>query len=163
VSDTGNATLRRIAGELLDEIRAGKWEHVAELEPKPPVACDELITELRSRCPGFTRDEYEAAITDGLSAPTPRETRFAWLYWPIAFTFVWAFIVTPLGVKKLWGWSHWVTVFGYPAMCGVAALYLVRAKRGGRIAFALVNAACAIAWMILSIWAFRAFAGNFWK
>lgn len=163
MSDTGNAALRRIAGELLDEFRARQWQDAAEFEPKSPLVCDELIMELRSRCPGFTRDEYEAAITDGLSAPTHRDTRSAWVYWPIAFTFIWAFFVAPLGLKKLLGWNEWVTVFGYPIMCGVSAFYLITTKRNSRIAFALVNVGCAIAWAIFAIWAFRAFAGNFWK
>lgn len=166
MSDTRNPALLRSARELSDEIREGRWQHVAELGPKPSRASDELIAELRLRCPGFTRDEYEAAITDELSAPSlkpHRNSRSAWFYWIIAFTFVWAFFVAPLGLKKFLGWNEWVTVFGYPAMCGGAAFYLLKAKRSSRVAFALVNGVCAVAWVVFAIWAFRAFAGSFWK
>jgi hypothetical protein len=166
VSDTRNPALLRSVRELSDEIREGRWQHVAELCSKPPRASDELIAELRSRCPGFTRDEYEAAITGELLAPRLKPHRSplsAWFYWAVAFTFIWALFITTVGLKKIGGVNEWISFFLYPAMCIAAALHVLRAKRNGGIVFALLNAACAIAWMTFVMWAARAFAGSFWK
>jgi hypothetical protein len=86
-----------------------------------------------------------------------------WFFWPIAFTFIWAFFIAPIGLKKLLGWNEWITVYGYPVMCGISAIYLLRAKKNGGIAFAFLNLAFAIAWIAFVIGAFRAFAHSFWK
>lgn len=81
----------------------------------------------------------------------------------MAFTFIWALFLAPLGSKKLLGWNEWIAVYGYPAMCGVAAFYLLRAKRNGNLAFALLNIVFGLIWVIFAVWAFRAFARSFWK
>ncbi|WP_395737346.1 hypothetical protein [Prosthecobacter sp.] len=64
-------TLRKLedAGYVLaEEIRDGRWKHVTDLARKPAPACAELIDELRRRCPGFTAEEYQRALGDGLFA-----------------------------------------------------------------------------------------------
>ena len=60
LSDTGYA--------LAEEIRDGRWNHVADLARKPAPACTELIDELRKRCPGFSDSEYQRSLADGLFA-----------------------------------------------------------------------------------------------
>lgn len=166
VSTTRNLPLIQAASGLVEEIYEGKWRHVTELETKPAQDCDEIVAELRSRCSGFTRDEYQTAIANGLLAPRPQANRSSlstWFYWAMAFTFIWAFFVANLGFRKFFGWNEWVAVYGYPAMCGAATFYLLKVKRSGNIAFALVNAGCGMAWIVSVIWALRAFAANFWK
>jgi hypothetical protein len=51
---------------LAEEIRDGRWNHVADRKPGP--ACTELIDELRKRCPGFSVSDYQQALADGLFA-----------------------------------------------------------------------------------------------
>lgn len=53
---------------LAEEIRDGRWWHVADLARKPAPACAELIDELRRRCPGFSESEYQRSLADGLFA-----------------------------------------------------------------------------------------------
>jgi hypothetical protein len=53
---------------LAEEIRDGRWRHVADLVRKPAPACPELIDELRRRCPGFSDSDYQRALADGLFA-----------------------------------------------------------------------------------------------
>ena len=53
---------------LAEEIRDGRWNHVADLASKPAPACVELIDELRKRCPGFSVLDYQRALADGLFA-----------------------------------------------------------------------------------------------
>ncbi|MEO6876421.1 MAG: hypothetical protein ABI222_16510 [Opitutaceae bacterium] len=166
MSDTRNPLLLQAAGELASEIRDGKWQHIAELETQPAQGCDEIIAELRSRCSGFTRAEYETAIADGLRAPSLRVHRglsSTCIYWMIACTFIWAFFISTVGLKKVSGLNEWFAFFLYPAMCGAAAFYVLRSKRNGRVGVALLNVAFGIAWMIFVMWAARAFARGFWK
>jgi hypothetical protein len=86
-----------------------------------------------------------------------------WAFWILAFTFAWGFLIAPVGIRKFIGWREWSTVWGYPIVCWVAAILLARAKRKGSAVFAWVHVAFGIGWVIFAIWAFRAFASNFWR
>jgi hypothetical protein len=46
--------LEEAAYKLGEEIHEGKWNHVADIHKKPAPACQEIIAELRKRCPGFS-------------------------------------------------------------------------------------------------------------
>jgi len=58
--------LRLRACELAEEIRDGRWSHIEDLEHKPVPACDEIVSELERRCPGFDRATYQKALASGL-------------------------------------------------------------------------------------------------
>ena len=58
--------LRLRACELAEEIRLGKWSHVKQIDRQPVPACEEIVTELKRRCPGFDHGSYQRAIADGL-------------------------------------------------------------------------------------------------
>ena len=58
--------LMEAAYALAVEIRERKWDHVESLKSKPATACDEIVEELRRRCPGHTASAYQRAIADGL-------------------------------------------------------------------------------------------------
>ena len=62
------SSLSEAAYRLADEIRDGKWRHIADLAQKPVPACEEIIAELMCRCPGFQRLDYQRAIAEGLHA-----------------------------------------------------------------------------------------------
>lgn len=49
---------------LAEEIRDGLWNHVKKNKPAPD--CEEIIYELRKRCPNYTAEEYRKAISRGL-------------------------------------------------------------------------------------------------
>lgn len=166
MSDIRNPLLLQAAIELAGEIRDGKWRHVLELEAQPPHVCAEIVAELRSRCPGFTRAEYETAIAEGLLAPRPRAHRSShstWFYWAIAFTFIWALLVATVGLKKVPGLNQWVGFFLYPAFCAFGAIYVLRAKRNSSVVIAILNVGFGVAWMILEMWVADAFARSFWR
>ncbi len=60
--------LSAVAYQLCDEVREGAF--AAEIERTPnrqPAASPEVVEALRSRCPGYTRQEYVAAIARGMS------------------------------------------------------------------------------------------------
>lgn len=166
MSDTRNPLLLQAAGELAGEIRDGKWRHIAELETQPPQSCDAIVTELRSRCSGFTRAEYETAIAEGLLASrfrAHRSPRSTWFYWAIAFTFIWALFIATVGLKKVPGLNQWVGFLLYPALCAFGAIYVLRAKRNSSVVIAILNVGFGAAWMILEMWAADAFARSFLK
>ena len=60
--------------------------------------------------------------------------RFTWLYWLVAFTFLWGIVLVPWGASLFLGWSEWATLLAYPLICGGAAFHLLRTKQPGRIA-----------------------------
>jgi hypothetical protein len=56
---------------IAEEVRDGKWDHALRLIPNgQPAASEEVIAELRRRCPGSTKAQYQAAIAKGM-----RDTR----------------------------------------------------------------------------------------
>ncbi len=59
-------TLSEAAYQLGEEIRDGRWKHVADLAVKPVPDCDEIIREFERRCPGHSRHEYQTALARGL-------------------------------------------------------------------------------------------------
>ena len=59
-------TLRLSACELAEEVRAGRWDHIAGIKTQPVPACPEVVAELERRCPGFDLPTYRRAIADGL-------------------------------------------------------------------------------------------------
>jgi len=58
--------LMDVAYCLAVEIREHKWDHVECMRTKPAAVCEEIIEELRRRCPGHTTSAYQRAIADGL-------------------------------------------------------------------------------------------------
>jgi hypothetical protein len=57
------------AYDLAEEVRAGKWRHVAHIaQGLPATSCREILAELRRRCPGYTEEQYRAAISEALMA-----------------------------------------------------------------------------------------------
>jgi hypothetical protein len=54
------------AYHLAEEIRDGRWRHIADLSSKPAPYCVELTDELQKRCPGFSLPDYRQALADGL-------------------------------------------------------------------------------------------------
>lgn len=54
------------AYDLAVEIWDGKWSHVPGNER--PGTCDAILSELRKRCPGFSLNDYQAALAKGLQA-----------------------------------------------------------------------------------------------
>lgn len=60
--------LSQFGYDLAEEIRDGKWDHVSDLKKKPAPACIELTDEFRRRCPGYSLEQYQRALSDGLFA-----------------------------------------------------------------------------------------------
>ena len=85
------------------------------------------------------------------------------LYWIIACTFIWAFLVAPLGVRWLFGWSGWFASYGYSIMCVIAGICLLKVRKDGSWIFALVNFGFGIGWIVFTILIARAFARSFWR
>jgi hypothetical protein len=56
------------AYDLAVEIHEGDWKHVKCLDLKPAPACPEIIDALRKRCPGYSVEQYQRALADGLFA-----------------------------------------------------------------------------------------------
>jgi hypothetical protein len=57
--------LAAAADGLIDELHAGKWDHVsARFKPIPN--CTELIDELERRCPGHSREDRIDALARSL-------------------------------------------------------------------------------------------------
>jgi len=50
---------------VADEIRDGKWAHAKGIHDCPAVRCEEILAEMRRRCPGYTDDEYASALGQG--------------------------------------------------------------------------------------------------
>jgi hypothetical protein len=61
-SELGNA-----AYKLAVEMRDGDWEHAAPRN-KRPILTPEIIEVLRKRCPGYSVEQYQRALADGLQA-----------------------------------------------------------------------------------------------
>jgi hypothetical protein len=161
---TEPATLRA-ARELAEEIQDGRWLHVTGLQTKPAFESVEIVAELRSRCPGLERVEYEKALATALIEYRPATAAQVFFFWFLAFTFVWAlFVVPPLAKRFLSGSiESWVGLCGYPLICGVAAVALLRKKSGLRGFLAALNVASGVSWVVFVIWAARAFARSFWR
>ena len=51
------------ADELSDEIRNGRWDHVANLRSVRVGDMKEITDELERRCPGHLLEEYKDAIS----------------------------------------------------------------------------------------------------
>lgn len=60
-ADLENATYK-----LATEIHSGNWSHLECIKTKPASECDEIILELKKRCPGYTLAAYRKAISIGL-------------------------------------------------------------------------------------------------
>ena len=63
---TRTEALRLRACELAEEIRIGRWSHIKDLERRPASACEEIVSELQRRCPGFDRATYQEALASGM-------------------------------------------------------------------------------------------------
>jgi hypothetical protein len=85
-----------------------------------------------------------------------------WLFWLAASSFVWAFLICPLAVKKL-GIGGWFGNFGYSILCTASGVYTLRKNWSVGLMFALTNFGFAIAWAIFVVWAVTEFAKHFWK
>jgi hypothetical protein len=53
---------------LAVEIQDGEWEHIECLQTRPAPDCPEFIEELRKRCPGFSIEQYQHALSVGVQA-----------------------------------------------------------------------------------------------
>ncbi len=164
VSEIPNPQLVDAAREILEEISAGQWQHVYDLRNRPPQACEEIITELRSRHSGFTRADYEAALVQAASLIRSRYSPLStFLFRAAASAFIWGSFGIWAPIFKLSYWSiflelcGWITLL-YPFLCVAAIVYLLRTKRKGRIIFALLNAVSAITWLSFFIWLIYALA-----
>ncbi len=51
-----------IAYDLAAEIWDGKWAHISELKSKPVTECEQIISELSSRAPGFKLEQYKKTM-----------------------------------------------------------------------------------------------------
>lgn len=60
--------LAQIGYDLAEEIRDGKRDHISDLKKKPAPACIELTDEFRRRYPGYSLEQYQRALADGLFA-----------------------------------------------------------------------------------------------
>ena len=56
------AELGHAADVIRDEINLKKWDHVKDLHTRPVADCEEIISELENRCPGYTLEQYQMAI-----------------------------------------------------------------------------------------------------
>lgn len=63
-----SAELIMAAYTLAEEIRDGKWQHITDLNQQPVANIPELVDELRRRCPGYTLEAYQRALSDGMFA-----------------------------------------------------------------------------------------------
>ena len=61
-----NPQLRLAGCELAEEIRSGQWDHIKGLKTGSAARCVELTDALSEHCPGFTLEEYQEAIGNGL-------------------------------------------------------------------------------------------------
>ena len=161
---TESAALRA-ARELAEEIREGRWLHVTGLQARPAFECADIVAEFRSRCPGLERGEYEKALATALVEYRPAPAAQVFLFWFVAFTFVWAFFVIPPLEKRFLSGSggSWFGLCGYPLTCCIAAVVLLRKKSSGRVFLAALNVASGVSWVVFVIWAVRAFARSFWR
>jgi hypothetical protein len=152
------------AHSVVEEMRSGQMPDIETIYGRSAGTNDALIEKLRLRLPGFTRDEYENAIVYWLSreptSPPGRNYKRAF-YRLTEFTFIWAFLVAPLGLRNLLGWSGWLATYGYSFFCATAALLIVRSKQNTGVPFAITNAICAIAWIIFLAWIAHAFGRSF--
>ncbi len=54
---------------LCEEVRDGLWdEQLKTTRNGQPAACEAIIAELRRRCPGHSKGQYESAIAKGMFA-----------------------------------------------------------------------------------------------
>jgi hypothetical protein len=52
---------------IAEEVREGKWDHALRLVPNgQPAASEDVISELRRRCPGYSKEQYQEAIAKGM-------------------------------------------------------------------------------------------------
>ena len=63
--DKFDCTLDETGYAIADEIRDGKWDHVAGIKHCPATPCAEIIVEFMRRCPGYTDEEYRSALSKG--------------------------------------------------------------------------------------------------
>jgi hypothetical protein len=60
-------SLDEAAYALSEEARDGLWDNALKRIPNgQPAACPEIIEALRRKCPGYTLEEYQAAIARGM-------------------------------------------------------------------------------------------------
>ena len=155
----------RTAVELIEEIHSGQWLHVTQFQTALVSENNEVIAEFRSRCPGFLRAEYEQALARALGEYRPASAIHIFRSWMIAFTFVWALLVSLLIPKDLvsgWG-GVWFGLLSYPIVCLTASIFLLTKKGGKRLIFAAINLVSGAVWAGYVIWAVKAFARTFWR
>jgi hypothetical protein len=66
MTDPKYKKLRLDGCNLAEEYRSGKWDHIAEAKSQPLPSCLAFTDELKIRCPGFSLEEYQRAIANGL-------------------------------------------------------------------------------------------------
>jgi uncharacterized protein CbrC (UPF0167 family) len=60
-------SLDECAYELCAEVWDGVWDDALDkVANQQPAASDDMIAELRRRCPGYTRKQYQDAIAKGM-------------------------------------------------------------------------------------------------
>jgi hypothetical protein len=59
------AALGDAADAIIREIAEGKWRHLASIQNLPLAQCPEILAAIAERVPGYSREEYEAAIARG--------------------------------------------------------------------------------------------------
>ena len=60
--------LARAGYDLGIEVHEGKWDHLPGMKTTPAPACSELIDEFKRRCPGYTFEDYQHALAEGLNS-----------------------------------------------------------------------------------------------
>jgi hypothetical protein len=85
-----------------------------------------------------------------------------WLFWLLASTFLWGFLVAPIGLNEVIGSRKWPTLLGYSTVCWTAAVFLARAGRTGAVAFAVFHLILGLAWIPFAHWVIQGF-GRIWK
>ena len=51
---------------IIQEMWRGEWDHVDGLHTRPFTEINELTDELENRCPGFSLDQYQDALSRAL-------------------------------------------------------------------------------------------------
>lgn len=90
-----------------------------------------------------------------MSEPKPYP---GWLFWLLASTFLWGFLVAPIGLNELIGARKWPTLLGYPVICWIAAVFVARAQRPGATVLAVLHGVLGLAWIPFAHWVIQGFA-----
>lgn len=83
------------------------------------------------------------------------------IHWIAALAFIWA-LLGPFGLRYLIGWSKWLAICFYPAVCVLSGVYLL-AKKQRSIAFGVANLLCGAAWLVYAMVVIQALIRGFAK